>query len=124
MNKQDAQTDAIASFIMLLETRKAENMINHTKGPWVPEMGTKFPIVVTRDEPYITVCELLNSDMPMNVMAANATLLAAAPEMLDALNCLNKEMSEMSASGTVPIQLLTAFFKVRAAILKATGGVE
>lgn len=92
----------------------------HTPGPWFVEVGNDpsawanyFPKVVT--EKYIVVgTEGMYGDRETDL--ANARLIAAAPEMLEALNLCRQHMYE-HASNTQD----HAFDKLCAAIAKATG---
>jgi hypothetical protein len=94
----------------------------HTPGPWIgagPSFGDPFPryttsIVTERehdDEGIVEICELPFHHRD-DENEANARLIAAAPDLLEALQFV------MSAHGE---QLDTAFAQAHAAIAKATG---
>lgn len=86
----------------------------HTPGPWALEDHAWTSIVSKPGNGYITrnVCRLDASTMAALEQRANARLIAAAPELLDALQFL------MVAHGE---QLDLAFEQANAVIAKATG---
>ncbi len=56
---------------------------NHTPGPWwVDEDGY---IAAGGGDDYVTIAEILGANDEIDVIRANAALIAAAPELLDAL---------------------------------------
>ena len=61
--------------------------MTHTPGPWTArrEGGTWY-VEVGRDQDYFDICELFGGG---DKMEANARLIAAAPELLDALKDLD-----------------------------------
>lgn len=63
----------------------------HSPGPWQPYLpGRKF-VVSKRN--FNTICELNENERPHEVVIANAKLIAAAPDLLDACQLAHKVMS-------------------------------
>ena len=98
----------------------------HTPGPWIcagPSFGDTLPrytnVIMTdwehEDDGYIEICEL-----PFNYHddenEANACLIAAAPDLLSALNAMLTHMGMDEDEWNKP-----TFDQARAAIVKATG---
>ena len=84
-------------------------MSKHTPGPWKVNYA-KFNEVKTSDGARVATCSNLNGLVNLQ---ANARLIAAAPELLDALiECLECEFAVTDKS---------AIAKAQAAIAKATG---
>lgn len=103
-------------------------MNKHTPGPWVAHQRPSAPIeyghhVTTHDG--LTVCNV-TYQLPVSIdgqvveatRIANARLIAAAPELLEAL----KEL--MVAADRVSAEPVTWLGKARAAIAKAEGAPE
>lgn len=100
-------------------------MSNYTPGPWVAELGRDGCFSIEADRFGITGGLLVlasRNEHPLlaDQMHANARLIAAAPELLEALqNLLNdtqhKEHQDCD-DGPCPVR------EARAAIAKATGG--
>lgn len=84
----------------------------HTPGPWT--FNETIPRMVSSKEGYITrdICRMDASTMSALEQDANARLIAAAPDLLEALQYL------MVAHGE---QLDQAFQMAQEAIAKATG---
>lgn len=81
----------------------------HTPGPWT----VRSTCIYTADEHEDWVASCGNGQVArQQINKANARLIAAAPELLEALQFV------MTASGE---QLSTAFEQAQAAIAKATG---
>ena len=94
----------------------------HTPGPWYALRGQRNISIryKTGDGllPMVNVASVRGqfpTDCPYGSSEANARLIAAAPELLEALQFV------MTASGE---QLSTAFEQAEAAIAKATGDTE
>ena len=94
----------------------------HTPGPWYALRGQRNISIryKTGDRllPMVNVASVRGqfpTDCPYGSSEANARLIAAAPELLEALQFV------MTASGE---QLSTAFEQAEAAIAKATGDTE
>ena len=95
-------------------------MANHTKGQWVASEGfpsdvwhvdmpgRAFSVSVSRHED--------DWEMPVEEVQANAHLIAAAPDLLDALQSL------LSAFDSDFHDLMLAKLQAQAAIAKAKGG--
>ena len=59
--------------------------MGHTPGPWnVRDKGKSFPFIETDDENQLTIAHILSS----LDQQADANLIAAAPEMLEALEAV------------------------------------
>lgn len=82
----------------------------HTPGPWFVLQNPMGSDCITAED--CTICSMPDwDDDYANEEAANARLIAAAPDLLEALQGLmHKDCGE------------PAFFAARAAIAKATGG--
>lgn len=104
-------------------------MSAHTPGPWAPHFEDAY---------YVTGPDLGRVAMMMNLKgahglggrrsgneaAANARLIAAAPDLLEALQALVDDMSErfdLTSTSTNP-GIKSTIADGRAAIAKATGG--
>lgn len=108
------------------------NNFKHTKGPW---RLNEFHV----NREGLTVCELVTNDnskriaridghvldscKASNEAKANARLIAAAPEMLEALKFLKASLTAKRTEDACHITLAMAQ-KMNAAIAKATGGDE
>lgn len=89
-------------------------MSAHTPGPWI--WADKYWVHATMGSQY-TICDGEMYDIPVQERIANARLMAAAPELLEALqemlaNCHDEESSD---------EIAQAVTKARAAIIKALG---
>lgn len=88
--------------------------LKHTTGPWNIYFNSQDDVVVRK---------MFDSGFESHVIArvnsgfANALLIAAAPELLEALNEI-----VLAADGSGWSELDASFTKARAAIAKATGG--
>ncbi|WP_155272613.1 hypothetical protein [Bordetella hinzii] len=98
---------------------------NHTFGPWRKAAGiVSNPRVIVEDESGLTVCALsLRGALgDINRMNARADLIAAAPELLEALLAIVSECCgperPYSGDSYLPEQFIIAS---RAAIAKAKG---
>lgn len=91
-------------------------MSNFTQGPWVAKGGEVCTDEYEADgqimHDHICCCEVINGESP------NANLIAAAPELLEALQACEKILSEIPLTVDLVEDLLFA----RAAIAKALGG--
>lgn len=95
----------------------------HTPGPWVaglndvPYAGLDFECW-TVDGPDGGICTV---DSSVDEREANARLIAAAPELLEALQELASEVATAGLSLALLDRLDASHFKARAAIAKARG---
>lgn len=107
-------------------------MSKHTPGPWVADLET-YPIMVrSQSETWPLVDELGNEEGRTGVFIANtgdnkanARLIAAAPDLLEALKMAAQQLQTdaifMSLSGASGNHQAEAALVARAAIAKATG---
>jgi hypothetical protein len=101
--------------------------MKHTPGPWVADLET-YPIMVrSQSETWPLVDELGNEEGRTGVFIANtgdnkanARLIAAAPDLLEALKVILRD--HMAVHGVGDLEMQPALFQARAAIAKATGG--
>lgn len=97
----------------------------HTKGPWNFDGhginmagGCRFATLTNVPQKYEN--ETWNP-MPRKEVEANACLIAAAPELLEALELLLNGAQAAVKNGLVNPQINGGIIKARAAIAKATG---
>ena len=104
--------------------------MKHTKGEWVfgygdtVEYGMVFGVGLNTTPDWTTVCVLSLPDEVNEEDLANARLIAAAPELLQALQVAEKKLEELEnavSGGDDEIYVEGAILTVRAAIAKATG---
>jgi len=101
----------------------------HTPGPWSAELDCEQPVITSLgafDEPQIAV---VSDGDPRVETEANARLIAAAPEMLEALERASRELEWADKNCQIkPLAGVSTFkialVKINAAIAKATGGAE
>ena len=91
-------------------------MSGHTKGPWKLDGGKQEWFSVRADH-YGVVCNI--PGYGIGAREANARLIAAAPELLEALEECKEVMADPFAYGETCIS--DAIAKARAAIAKAKG---
>jgi|GEM_PF-2761778 len=107
-----------------------------TPGPWYtgepfetfPGAGLRFHISQAEGAPYTPhysdvaqfVAETISSEK-LAIQKANAQLIAAAPELLSALQLLLHEVDESAIAGATDYGWPAAISKSRAAIAKAIG---
>ena len=96
----------------------------HTPGPWTVSNGPQvwFHGRGALDSPRI--CTLQNAATPvaqidLETIAANARLIAAAPELLAALQSLLLQTEAAAIAGTYNIALVESLHHARAALSKA-----
>ena len=95
----------------------------HTPGPWsfgygvTTEYGEVFGVGVTTKPDWTVVCAVSRPGDVNAIDEANARLIAAAPDLLEALKACDEAMSYMSEYD-IPITLPDM---VKAAITKAIG---
>ncbi len=120
--KNSGNTEILAvEDVTNLKISDMKNEQKHTPGHWVYHiLDNQLPVVFTDDEDGITICQLYDENTRMGENAenneANAKLIAAAPELLEALkdvlNHLEWDDSESPAQ--------KAYDKAIEAIKKAT----
>ncbi|MCD9005201.1 hypothetical protein LDO31_02930 [Luteimonas sp. XNQY3] len=96
-------------------------MSAHTPGPW-QYVATEYPrgwLIEARDGTYTIAVVRDGSGSVAN--EANARLIAAAPELLEALILLEREMVASGNAKAADYGWKPAIEKTRAAIAKATG---
>lgn len=105
---------------MNAQVKTAQQKAAHTPGPWYATGGNVLRDVRGRAMT-VAECHVERDDKNrMEELAANANLIAAAPELLDALRGLI-ETCEHFWSPVTPSQE-AALDKARAAIVRAKGG--
>ena len=87
----------------------------HTPGPWVVDGKEVFSTVGGRRR----IAQVWNFDVGQATSDANARLISAAPEILQALQELLEDADNYADDGVYPSPLTRS--KARAAIAKATG---
>jgi hypothetical protein len=100
----------------------------HTPGPWRPEFGNNLARVIAGAEHEIAEVPMLRStnaevDQNRDVMIANARLIAAAPDLLQALQLL-EEFATATVKQLGPTsrpEMLDRIKHARKAIAKAEG---
>lgn len=88
--------------------------MSHTPGPWFTEATSRIGHVAICDSDGFTVCN------PSPMGADNARLIAAAPDLLAALESLNAAVIRAGYGNTAMPELSQAW----EAIAKATGETE
>ena len=99
-------------------------MTQHTPGPWILDQDrTDDGTYYVRANNEVAVAEALNSRaFSIGEPEANARLIAAAPELLEALRIIERQMDgETMFPGAVYLSLTEAN-QIVEAIAKATGG--
>ncbi len=98
----------------------------HTPGPWNKIQRTDHTAASIRTESGISVATAFSSEFDQT--KANASLIAAAPELLEALarlefaaQCRDNTMGDPSRLIQVKAELASAARQARDAIAKATG---
>ena len=87
----------------------------HTPGPWLADGASVYE---ERDD-FSVICNFWSSSLPE--WEANARLIAAAPDLLEALEQLVIEYDDVELADAEPSSLTAAFNAARAAIAKAKG---
>jgi hypothetical protein len=96
----------------------------HTPGPWLVDFGETTSVRLSDGSRVASVAHLrLYSRAAASEVAANAHLIAAAPDMLEALKVAAKAELYDPATGLIDADVLDIVQDVaRAAYAKATGG--
>jgi hypothetical protein len=104
--------------------------MKHTKGEWVVgygdtvEYGMVFGVGLNTTPDWTVVCVLSPAHTVNDQDIANARLIAAAPELLEALKVAEKKLEELEnavSGGDDEVYVEGAILTARAAIAKATG---
>ncbi len=101
------------------------NNTKHTPGPWMAgQIGEKdIPIFAQGKD----IGNVYGGEVDYSEFCSNARLIAAAPEMLEALEAMLDAFGVMRKAGVNVLGFETAVearIKAHAAIAKATGGAE
>jgi hypothetical protein len=106
--------------------------MNHTPGPWLtntagsakrgePFKITEIYVYAPETQDDTAICADVIDPITQEPSAANATLIAAAPDLLDALTAVMADINDAAANCvTSPLHIETRH-KARVAIAKATG---
>lgn len=94
---------------------------NHTQGEWKSTIGTFETDLHLVASTHGVICDIRKS-LPLNEQEANARLIAAAPDMYEALKSLNVFMYSWLQQNEDTLGYITAK-KVLAAIAKAEGNI-
>ena len=94
--------------------------MKHTPGPWVCQTqangsSIRHPVILS-DDGAVATAQWCDNTQKTN---ANARLIAAAPELLEALNAVLRDYKAVHCVGDLEMQ--PALFQAHAAIDKATG---
>ena len=96
-------------------------MSKHTPGPWTPEFGEAYRVRSQQDGGQIAIMMNLKGQFGLagrrsgDEVAANARLIAAAPDLLEAL----EKIAQINPYDTSSMGYVVSL--ARAAIVKATG---
>ncbi len=94
--------------------------MSHTPGPWITDPEFEHQVVLGRDGRMVADCAIFHKKITAKRCAANAYLVAAAPDLLEALEAAADEV--IGCGGERRIQLDGVWLtKARAAIAKARG---
>ncbi len=93
----------------------------HTPGPWAVRYDYVVQAPAYEDGRLVPVAQPYGVNCDGTDLFANARLIAAAPELLEALILLEAEMVASGNAGSVDFGWKPAIEKTRAAIAKATG---
>ncbi|WP_329762617.1 hypothetical protein [Stenotrophomonas maltophilia] len=99
----------------------------HTPGPWIVRFRADGSSYISMGDPsngpHKAADLFLTADGGESDLA-DARLIAAAPELLEALILLEREMVDSGNAGSVDYGWKPAIEKTRAAIAKATDGAQ
>ena len=114
----------IATFIEALNRMEGNKIMTHTPGPWGIEHGDEFEIVSRSPHLSATVA-IVAARIPSETARADASLIAAAPELLEALKtareCIaycRRAHSDAQSGDGIPVEVF-----IDAAIAKAEGNL-
>jgi len=114
--------------------------MNYTAGPWIREHGV---FVIAKCKPFktdesgttirkLTICRTDNPHMPESEQGANASLMAAAPELLETCKDLAHQLATLNQKflnkndkySALQTGVVQSYNKAMKAIAKAEGGVR
>ena len=99
-------------------------MSKHTQGPWAAIFGHDFITIVAADNKPPVVCRIKNEVTPQELTGedrANARLIAAAPDLLEALEKVMEWIKNWDPEFSFDPDWVFDAEKACAAIAKATG---
>lgn len=97
----------------------------HTRGPWSWYTRNGHRVAIDGpDGTEVARAEEYGASAWIEVSEDDARLIAAAPELLEALILLEREMVDSGNAGSVDYGWKPAIEKTRAAIAKATDGAQ
>ena len=107
----------------------ADRVGAHTPGPWSADLDCEHPVITSLCAPHNPQVAVVCDGDPREATEANARLIAAAPEMLEALERASRELEWADKNCQIkPLAGVSTFkialVKINAAIAKATGGAE
>lgn len=94
----------------------------HTKGPWSVEEHPHSGHPLVAGEHGYVVADCMNNELAADVEFANARLIAAAPDLLEATQGLVRIVEAMRMTTGLGKTQIARLDAARAAIQKATGG--
>lgn len=95
-------------------------MTSHTPGPWYRNINAKYPVFAGEAPKHVHIASILKG-APESEREANLRLIAAAPELLAALEQLERYSAGDDLSPYSPDDINYARSAARAAITKAKG---
>lgn len=102
--------------------------IRHTKGPWIAhdlDHRTEHPTIFAEGGKDC-LAHVWHNDLPRKIVVANARLMAASPELLEAAKLiyagLNERIKAASAAGE-KVPVFDGIAHLHDAIVKAEGGL-
>lgn len=99
-------------------------MSKHTPGPWRVEMFCGRTIGVLDSQGNSLFSSVWDTDPKSPVLLHNASLAAAAPEMLEALEAMQKELDRLKDDAVYSYNAISVYNKkqIEQVIRKAKGG--
>lgn len=100
-------------------------MSKHTPGPWKLRRVTRYDIrIAPESEPeHVSIAGMaIWGEEDREELEANARLIAAAPELLEALKELREALSDSGITTPYGSRLMRSFLKANAAIARVEGG--
>lgn len=84
-------------------------MARHTKGPWYKSNGYGIQACVYGGDPGVLVADCQAEGTPVPEQAANARLIAEAPNLLAALESAGEQWQQHNLNSTATEELRSAF---------------